>query len=103
MLVFALGLSLMLTRLYVAAAGSVLAVTLAHASLNAFGDRLSDPAHLSGDPFLVSIGGLVGFALMAIVLAGVYGYRRRRTHRDAHHRPTAKLTGTRSTASAMTS
>jgi uncharacterized protein len=79
MFVFTLGLSLMLTRLFVAAGGAVLAVTLAHASLNAFGDRLSDPKHLSGDPFLVSIGGLVGFVLLGIVVAAVYRRRRRRT------------------------
>jgi CAAX protease family protein len=78
MLVFTLGMSMMLTRLFVAAGGSVLAVTLAHASLNAFGDRLSDSAHLSGDPFLVSVGGLLGFALMAVLVAVSYGYRRHR-------------------------
>jgi CAAX protease family protein len=82
MLMFTLGLSLLLTRLFVAAGGSLLAVTLAHASLNAFGDRLSDSAHLTGDPFIVSVGGLVGFTLIAIVVAVAYGYRRHRTHTD---------------------
>jgi uncharacterized protein len=82
MLLFTLGLSLLLTRLFVAAGGSVLAVTLAHASLNAFGDRLSDSAHLSGDPFLVSVGGLIGFVLMAVVVAIAYGYRSRRSDPD---------------------
>jgi uncharacterized protein len=80
MLMFTLGLSLLLTRLFVAAGGSLLAVTLAHASLNAFGDRLSDSAHLSGDPFIVSVGGLVGFTLIAIAVAVAYGYRRHRAH-----------------------
>jgi uncharacterized protein len=103
MLVFTLGLSLMLTRLYVAAAGSVLAVTLAHASLNAFGDRLSDPANLSGDPFLVSIGGLAGFALMAIVLALAYRYRQHRSHRDGRRGSTATERRTRNTPSAVPS
>jgi hypothetical protein len=78
MFVFTLGLSLMLTRLFVAAGGSVLAVTLAHASLNAFGDRLSDVKHLSGDPFLVSVGGLVGFGLLGIAVAAAYHHRARR-------------------------
>jgi hypothetical protein len=77
MLAFTLGLSLALTRLFVAAGGSILVVTFAHASLNAFGDRLSDSTHLSGDPFLVSVGGLLGFAVMAVVLGAIYGYRRR--------------------------
>jgi len=83
MLALTLGLSMLLTRLFVAAGGSVLVVTFAHASFNAFGDRLSDSAHLSGDPFLVSVGGLLGFALMALVIVGVYGYRRHRSHRHA--------------------
>jgi hypothetical protein len=78
MFVFTLGLSMLLTRLFVAAGGSVLAVTLAHASLNAFGDRLSDTKHLSGDPFLVSVGGLVGFVLLGVAVAAAY---RRRTPR----------------------
>jgi hypothetical protein len=86
MLAFTLGLSLALTRLFVAAGGSVLVVTFAHASLNAFGDRLSDSTHLSGDPFLVSVGGLLGFAVIAVVLAAIYGYRRR------HSRPTRDRT-----------
>jgi hypothetical protein len=87
MFVFTLGLSMLLTRLFVAAGGSVLVVTLAHASLNAFGDRLSDGAHLSGDPFLVSVGGLLGFVLMAIVIGVAYGYPRYRGRRsDPDHR-----------------
>jgi uncharacterized protein len=82
MLVFTLGLSMALTRLFVAAGGSVMVVAFAHASLNAFGDRLSDSAHLSGDPFLVSVGGLLGFILMAIAIAAAYGYRSRRRDPD---------------------
>jgi hypothetical protein len=81
MLLLTLGLSILLTRLFVVAGGSVLIVALAHASFNAFGDRLSDSAHLSGDPFLVSVGGVLGFALMALVIGVVSGYRRRRSQR----------------------
>jgi uncharacterized protein len=81
MLLLTLGLSMLLTRLFVVAGGSVLVVALAHASFNAFGDRLSDSAHLSGDPFLVSVGGVLGFALMALVIGVVSGYRRRRSQR----------------------
>jgi uncharacterized protein len=93
MFVFTLGLSMLLTRLFVAAGGSVLVVTLAHASLNAFGDRLSDSAHLSGDPFLVSVGGLLGFILMAIVIAAAYGHLSR--PRDPHDRNASVRTGQR--------
>jgi uncharacterized protein len=99
MLVFTLGLSMVLTRLFVAAGGSVLVVALAHASLNAFGDGLSDSVHLSGDPFLVSVGGLLGFALMAIVLAVVYGYRRR-SHGDGS-RPGSARRPLRGTSAAI--
>jgi hypothetical protein len=87
MLLFCLGISLLMTRLFVAAAGSVLVVTFAHASLNAFGDRLSDVTHLSGDPFLVSIGGLLGFGTMAAVVLLVYGYRRRGAPAHSATRP----------------
>jgi hypothetical protein len=82
MLVLSLGLSILLTRLFVVAGGSVLVVALAHASFNGFGDRLSDSAHLSGDPFLASVGGVVGFALMAIVIGAIWGYRRQRERRN---------------------
>jgi CAAX protease family protein len=95
MLLFTLGLSMALTRLFVAAGGSVLVTTFAHASLNAFGDRLSDSAHLSGDPFLVSVGGLLGFALIALVLAAAYGYRRRRSRSDSRSRPLGRTRGPR--------
>jgi uncharacterized protein len=101
MLLFTLGLSMALTRLFVAAGGSVMVVAFAHASLNAFGDRLSDSAHLSGDPFLVSVGGLLGFALIAIVLAVVYGYRRRRSHRSGSRRPERSRPPIRDTSTAV--
>jgi uncharacterized protein len=70
-------LSLFFTRMFVAAGGSVLVVAVMHGSLNAFGDRLSNGEHLLGDPFVASIGGLVGFALMAAVLVAAYGLRSR--------------------------
>jgi hypothetical protein len=87
MLLLTLGLSILLTRLFVVAGGSVLVVSLAHASFNAFGDRLSDSAHLSGDPFLVSVGGVLGLALMALVIGAVWMYRRRRVDRKTRQSP----------------
>jgi CAAX protease family protein len=87
MLLLTLGLSILLTRLFVVAGGSVLVVALAHASFNAFGDRLSDSAHVSGDPFLVSVGGVLGFALMALVIGVVWMYRRRRVDRKTRQSP----------------
>jgi uncharacterized protein len=76
MLALTAALSLLLTRLFVIAGGSVLVVAVAHASFNAFGDRLSDGDHLVGNPFLASVGGLAGFAVMALTVLAVYRLRR---------------------------
>jgi membrane protease YdiL (CAAX protease family) len=83
MLALTAGLSLLLTRLYVAAGASVLVAAVAHASFNAFGDRLSDADHLAGDPFLGSVGGVVGLGLMAIAVLVVYRRRARDRARPA--------------------
>jgi len=78
-----LALSLLFTRFFVAAGGAVVTVALLHGSLNAFSDRLADPAHLAGDPFVVSVGGVVGIlATLAAVGVG-YALRRRAGHRCA--------------------
>jgi uncharacterized protein len=77
MLALTAALSLLLTRLYVAAGASVLVTAVAHASFNAFGDRLSDADHLTGNPFLASVGGVVGLGLMAIAVLVVYHRRGR--------------------------
>jgi hypothetical protein len=69
-------LSLLLTRLFVASAGSVMVVAFAHASFNGFSDRLADAAHLAGDPLVAGFGGLVGLGVMAITALWVYGHRR---------------------------
>jgi hypothetical protein len=84
MLALTIGLSLLLTRLFVLAGGSVLVVAVAHASFNAFGDRLSNGDHLLGNPFLAGVGGLVGLAVIALTALAVYRPRwpRRRTHGD---------------------
>jgi hypothetical protein len=76
MTVTGIGISLLATRLFVAAGGSVLVVALMHGSLNAFGDRVSDSAHLSGDPFVVSVGGLIGFVVIAVAVLIAYKLRR---------------------------
>jgi membrane protease YdiL (CAAX protease family) len=84
MLALTLVMSLLLTRLFVLAGGSVLVTAVAHASFNAFGDRLSDSDHLSSNPFLGGVGGVVGLGLMAVVVLVVYGRglsRRRRRPR----------------------
>jgi membrane protease YdiL (CAAX protease family) len=81
MLALAAALSLLLTRLFVMAGGSVLVTAVAHASFNAFGDRLSNADHLVANPFLGGVGGVVGLAVMAITALAIYGHRRvRRPH-----------------------
>jgi uncharacterized protein len=59
-------LSLLHTRFYVASGYSLIAVSLLHGSLNAFGDRLTDQGHLSGNPLIVSSGGVIASALIAV-------------------------------------
>jgi membrane protease YdiL (CAAX protease family) len=82
MLALTIALSLLLTRLFVLAGGSVLVTAVAHASFNAFGDRLSDSDHLSSNPFLGGVGGVVGLGLMAVAVLIVYGRGvSRRRHR----------------------
>jgi CAAX protease family protein len=58
-------LSLLHTRFYVASGYSLIAVSLLHGSLNTFSDRLTDQNHLSGNPLIVSAGGLIASALLA--------------------------------------
>ena len=62
-------LSLLHTRFYVASGYSLIAVSLLHGSLNTFSDRLTDQNHLSGNPLIVSAGGLIASALLA---AGIF-------------------------------
>jgi membrane protease YdiL (CAAX protease family) len=59
-------LSLLHTRFYVASGYSLIAVSLLHGSLNTFSDRLTDQNHLSGNPLIVSAGGLIASALLAV-------------------------------------
>jgi hypothetical protein len=49
----------------VASGYSLIAVSLLHGSLNTFSDRLTDQNHLSGNPLIVSAGGLIASALLA--------------------------------------
>ena len=59
-------LSLLHTRFYVASSYSLIAVSLLHGSLNTFSDRLADQNHLTGNPLIVSAGGLIASALLAV-------------------------------------
>jgi membrane protease YdiL (CAAX protease family) len=76
-------LSLLFTRLFVVAGGSVMVVAFAHASLNGFSDRLADAAHLAGNPLVAGITGLVGLGVLAVTVLWVYGHRRSAQQRVA--------------------
>jgi uncharacterized protein len=80
-----LALSLLFTRFFVAAGGAVVTVALLHGSLNAFSDRLADPAHVTGDPFVVSVSGVVGI-LVTLAAVGVAYALRLRGHQCAPRR-----------------
>jgi uncharacterized protein len=71
-------LSLLHTRFYVASGYSLIAVSLLHGSLNAFGDRLTDQGHLSGNPLIVSSGGVIASALIAVGIVITYRVLARR-------------------------
>ena len=57
----------------------LLSATLVHGSLNTFSDRLTDQNHLSGNPLIVSAGGLIASALLAIGMFINYRVLARRT------------------------
>jgi membrane protease YdiL (CAAX protease family) len=71
-------LSLLHTRFYVASGYSLIAVSLLHGSLNTFADRLTDQNHLSGNPLIVSAGGLIASALLAVGIFIAYRLLARR-------------------------
>jgi uncharacterized protein len=71
-------LSLLHTRFYVASGYSLIAVSLLHGSLNAFSDRLTDQDHLSGNPLIVSGGGVIASALIAVGIFITYRVLARR-------------------------
>jgi membrane protease YdiL (CAAX protease family) len=81
----AVAMSMLFTRLYVAAGASVLVVTVLHASLNSFADRLADGKHLIGDALLASPNGAIGIGVLgglALLVYTVPAMRRRRASRN---------------------
>jgi membrane protease YdiL (CAAX protease family) len=78
-LLSAMLLSLLHARFYVASGFSLSAVALLHGSLNTFSGRLTDVDHLSGNPLIVSAGGIIASALVAIGIFITYRVRARRT------------------------
>jgi membrane protease YdiL (CAAX protease family) len=76
-------MSLLFTRLYVAAGGSVLVVTLLHGSLNAYGDGLGTTKRFATHhhTLLTSPGGAIAIVIFAVIAASVYWIRA--DHRSA--------------------
>ena len=71
-------MSLLFTRLYVAAGGAVLVATLLHASLNAYGDGLGAPKRFVTDhTLLTSPGGAIAMGIFALITVAVYATRGR--------------------------
>jgi membrane protease YdiL (CAAX protease family) len=96
-----IGLSLLFTWLFVAAGGSVLVAAFMHGSLNSFTERFSDSAHLSGNPFVVSVYGLVGFGVTAVAV--LLAYQRRRPAAADRPRPVTAVPAGRTAGSAPAS
>jgi uncharacterized protein len=72
-------MSLLFTRLYVAAGGAVLVATLLHGSLNAYGDGLGATKRFVTDhTLLTSPGGAIAMGIFALIAAAAYGMRGRR-------------------------
>ena len=62
-------LSLLFTRLVVAAGGAILVAAVMHGSFNSFSDTLTTTDHLSGNQLVVTAGGVVGIVLLYLAVA----------------------------------
>jgi uncharacterized protein len=71
-MVAAIAMSLIFTRMYLAAGGAVLVAALVHASFNAYSDVLTTTDHLSGNPLVVTPGGAVGLALLFLTVIAAH-------------------------------
>jgi membrane protease YdiL (CAAX protease family) len=72
--------SLVFTRFYLVAGGSVLVVGLLHASFDTFGDTLTAPKVIpTGNPLIVDVTGLTSAVFLLIVMLIVYGVFKRST------------------------
>jgi CAAX protease family protein len=67
------------TWLYVDSRASVITVAVMHSVLNATGDTFTSPRYVSGNPLIVSAGGLIAAAMLFVVVmvGGVMRYRGR--------------------------
>lgn len=70
--VSAVVLSLLHARFFVATGASLIIVSLLHGSLNTFADRLTVTKYLSGNPLLVSAGGVIASVIILVVVCVAY-------------------------------
>ena len=68
----AIAMSVLFTRVFVAAGGAVLVTAVLHGSFNAFGDRLTSTNHLTGSPLVVTPAGAIGIGAILITAVIVY-------------------------------
>jgi CAAX protease family protein len=90
-MVAAIAMSLIFTRMYLAAGGAVLVAALVHASFNAYSDVLTTTDHLSGNPLVVTPGGAVGLAplFLTVIAAHTVFFRARKRPRRSMATPVA--------------
>jgi len=90
-LVAAIAISLIFTRMYLAAGGAVLVAAVVHGSFNAYSDIVTTTDHLGGNQLVVTPGGAVGIALLflTVIAAHVVFVRARKRPRPSVATPVA--------------
>jgi uncharacterized protein len=84
-------LSLIISRVFLAAGGAVLVAAVMHGSFNSYSDTLTTTDHLTGNALVVTPGGAVGIGvlLLAVVAAHTAARRRRKAPRRSMATPLA--------------
>jgi membrane protease YdiL (CAAX protease family) len=90
-LVAAIAISLIFTRMYVAAGGAVLVAAVVHGSFNAYSDFVTTTDHLGGNQLVVTPGGAVGIALLflTVIATRTVFFRTRQRRRRSVATPVA--------------
>ena len=73
-----IAMSVLFTRVFVAAGGAVLVTAVLHGSFNAFGDKLTSTSHLTGSSLVVTPAGAVGIGVILITVAILYALSKTR-------------------------
>jgi membrane protease YdiL (CAAX protease family) len=88
-LVAAIAISLIFTRMYMAAGGAVLVAAAVHGSFNAYADFLATTDHLSGNQLVVTPAGAVGIALLFLTVIAAHSIFFRASKRPRRFMATA--------------